>query len=76
MALSKMSMNVRVRMGGTLQLTITLTFCRVIKRYPRPETLDVVAMGADVPGGHWGLATFDTVSAAQTLYHSKTIVYA
>lgn len=76
MALSKMSMNVRVRMGGTLWLTIKLTFCRVIKRHARPETLDLVAVGANVPGSHWGLATFDTVSVAQTLQHSKTRVYA
>ena len=47
-ALSKMSKNIRMRVDGTLQLTIKLTFCRAIKRYPRPKTPDLMAVGADV----------------------------
>ena len=52
MALSKMRMNVRMRVGGTFPLTTKLTFCRVIKRLPRLETPDLVAEGADVRGTH------------------------
>lgn len=81
-ALSKIRMNVRMRVGGTLPLTIKLTSLRV-RRYSRLDTPGTVAEQAEVqfpitsPGSQ-GLAQLSTASVSGTriLHTSKNTAYA
>lgn len=81
-ALRKIPMNVRMRVGGTLPLTIKLTSLRV-RRYSRLGTLGTVAEQAKVQfpitsPGFQGLSqlSMESVSGTQILHTSKNIAYA